>query len=212
MVKILGISGSPRKSGTEYMVREALKAAEEFPDVSTTMITLRGKKISFCLHCDRCLREGAVGCPAHKDDMNEMIGQFLEADGYLIGSPVYQMNMTGLLQTFLNRLRPLRFAVQEGRLRTRVGGALVVGGTRHGGQQTALQAINDFYLTFGITPVGGGADAYNGGAVWSGDRKEAGVREDEVGMATVRAMGRRVAEMARIIDAGKKALGLQDGR
>ncbi|MHB8757752.1 MAG: flavodoxin family protein [Bacillota bacterium] len=206
MVKILGVSGSPRKSGTEYMVREALKAAEEVPGVSTTMLTLRGKKIDFCLHCDRCLREGVLNCQAHDDAMKELIPLFLEADAYLIGSPIYQMNMSGLLLTFINRLRPLWPMVKEGKFSTRVGGALIVGGHRHGGQQTALEAINNFYLTYGMIPVTGGADAYSGGAVWSDDRKEAGVREDEVGLATVRVMGRRVAEVARVIQAGRRAL------
>ncbi|HEY3315335.1 MAG TPA: flavodoxin family protein [Bacillota bacterium] len=209
MVKILGISGSPRKSGTEYMVQECLKAAEEIPGVTTEFITLRGKRIGFCLHCDRCIREDKLWCPANeKDDLKEIYPKFIEADGYILGSPVYQMNMSGQLLTFLNRMRPMWKLVKDGAFKTRVGGAIVVGGTRHGGQENALEAILNFYKTMGIIPVTGGPWGYNGGAVWSQDKKELGVREDEVGMATVRVMGRRVGEVTSLIAAGKSVYAL----
>lgn len=209
MVKILGVSGSPRKSGTEYMVQEALKAAEEIPGVTTEFITLRGKKIEFCLHCDRCIRKGVMYCQAHEDDdMKELYPKIIEADGYILGSPVYQMNMSGQMLTFLNRWRPLWPLIKDGHLKTRVGGALVDGGTRHGGQENALEAINNFYMCFGMIPVSGGPWAYNGGAVWSQDKKVQGVQEDAVGMETVRVLGRRVGEVTSLIAAGKKVYSL----
>lgn len=208
MVKILGISGSPRKSGTEYALKVALKAAEEVGGVETKSVTLRGKKIMPCLHCDRCNREGTMTCPPHAGDgMDEIYPLFAEADAYIFASPVYQMNMSGQLLTCLNRLRPLWPLIKDGMLKTRVGGAIVVGGTRHGGLEPALMAINNFYNCFGIIAVTGGHEAYCGGTVWSQDRKTEGVKDDEVGLQTVRVMGRRVAEVASLIVAGKKALG-----
>jgi multimeric flavodoxin WrbA len=186
------------------MVKEGLKAAEKIAGVTTEFIALRGKKIGFCLHCDRCLRKEVLWCPAHEeDDMKELYPKIAEADGYILGSPVYQMNMSGQMLTFLNRWRPLWPLIKDGHLKTRVGGALVVGGTRHGGQENALEAINNFFMCFGMLPVTGGPWAYNGGAVWSQDKKEQGVRDDEVGLATVRALGRRVGEVASLIAAGK---------
>jgi len=209
MVKILGISGSPRKSGTEFALKEALKAAEEVPGVTTTFVTLRGKKINFCVHCERCIREEKLYCPTHEnDDMKELYPLFAKADAYILASPVYQMNMSGQLLTFVNRLRPLWPLVRDGLLKTRVGGAIVVGGTRNGGCEPALMAINNFYNCFGIIAVTGGHNAYCGGFAWSQDRKEEGVREDEVGLETVRVMGRRVAEVALLVAAGKEARGL----
>ncbi len=208
MVKILGISGSPRKSGTEFALTEALKADEEVAGVSTTFVTLRGKRIEFCLHCDRCIREEKLYCPAHEDDaMKELYLLFAEADAYILASPVYQMNMSGQMLTFLNRLRPLWPLIKDGLLKTRVGGAIVVGGTRHGGCEPALLAINNFYNCFGIIAVTGGHEAYCGGTVWSQDRLAEGVQEDEVGLKTVRVMGRRVAEVASLIATGKQARG-----
>ncbi|HHY38672.1 MAG TPA: flavodoxin family protein [Clostridia bacterium] len=204
MVTILGISGSPRKSATEYCVKEALKAAEEIKGVSTEFIALRGKRINGCIHCDRCLREEKLYCPAHDDDMKELYDYFVKADGYIIGSPVYQMVMSSQLQAFLNRLRPLWPYIKDGYLFSKVGGAIAVGGTRHGGEETTLLAINNFYNCFGIIPVSGGPWAYNGAAVWSQDRREEGAREDLVGMETVRVIGRRVAQVATWIKYGKE--------
>ncbi|MHB9059369.1 MAG: flavodoxin family protein [Bacillota bacterium] len=204
MVKILGVSGSPRKSNTEYIVQEALRAAAEIPGVATEFIALRGKRINHCLHCDRCIRKEVLWCPAHEDDdMKEIYPKIAEADGFILGSPVYQMNMSAQMLTFLNRLRPLWPLIKAGHLKTRVGGAVAVGGTRHGGQEKALQAINNFYMCFGIIPVSGGPWAYNGGAVWSQDKKAQGAAEDEVGLATVHALGRRVGEVTSLIAAGK---------
>jgi len=198
MVKILGISGSPRKGSTEYSVLEALKAAAELPGVQTEYLSLRGKKINFCLHCDHCLRN--AGRCVHKDDMAEIIDKLLSADGFIIGTPVYLSNMSGQLKTMFDRLRPL-YMVNQGGLRNRVGGAIAVGGDRHGGQETAIQAILNVYLVYEVLAVGGVFPGGNfGGTVWSHDKGAEGARLDEEGLQTVRGLGRRVAQVALLLE------------
>lgn len=206
-VLILGISGSNRKAGTEYCVKQALRAAEEsISGTITRYLSLKGKKISFCIHCDRCIKERCL-CTV-KDDFQEIQGAFLEADGYIIGTPVYNMNCTPLLQAFFSRLRPL-FLVHPGIVANRVGGAIAVGGTRHGGQESAILAIRNFYLTFEILVTGGPSDNYGGAAVWSRDRAEEGVIEDAIGMEKVVGLGRRIAEVAWVLKKGKEGLSNQ---
>jgi multimeric flavodoxin WrbA len=200
VVKILGISGSPRKAATYYVVQEALKAAESVGDVQTKFISLAGKKINFCIHCDRCIKEGVLYCPVSKGDvMDEIYPAFIEADAYIFGSPVYQMTTSAQLQACLNRLRPLWPLIKDGMLKKKVGGSIAVGGKRHGGQETALATINNFYLCFSIISVSAGYQAYNGASVWSQDRKDKGAAEDVVGMETVKALDKRVAETAKML-------------
>ncbi|HHU31282.1 MAG TPA: flavodoxin family protein [Clostridia bacterium] len=207
-VKIMGVSGSPQKGATQFSVREALEAAAEIPGVSVDFIDLKGKKINFCIHCNRCVKNGLLYCPTHKDDLTEEIYQrYLQADGFIIGSPVYQMTLTGQLQTFFNRLRPIAALFSKGHWATKVGGAIAVGGTRHGGQETTLAAINNYFLCTGMVNVSGGIFAYNGGAVWSQNRKEEGANDDAVGMGTVRVLGRRVAYVAKLLKAGAECFG-----
>lgn len=204
MVKILGISGSPRKAATEYCVLEALDAAKTVPGVTTEFFTIRDKKFGFCIHCDRCLHEKKIECVRQEDDLTGLAQKFLEADGYIIGSPVYGMNISGQLQVLFNRFRAFWLLLQEDPryFSDKVGGAIAVGGTRHGGQEMTLAAINNFYFQLGVKPVSGGPYAYNGAAVWSKDRREEGVKEDEVGLSTVRVIGMRVAEAAVVMKVG----------
>lgn len=205
-VKILGVSGSPRKGATQYCVQEALQAATAIPGVSTEFIDLKGKEIHYCIHCNRCIQEGTDFCPVYLDDMHDYYQTILEADGFILGSPVYQMSPSALMQAFLNRFRPLGRYLGKGQWATKVGGAIAVGGMRHGGQETTLESLNNFFFCNGMTVVSGGIFAYNGGAVWSNDKKEQGAKEDEIGLNTVRVIGRRVAVIAKLLKAGLEKL------
>lgn len=201
-VRILGISGSPRHGATEYSVREALKAAGEVKGVETAFIGLAGKRINNCLHCDRCLEEKQGICPVFRDDVNELLPLISSAHGFIIGTPVYSMNTSGLLQNFLNRFRPIGVNMQGHNKYIRVAGGIATGGMRNGGSEMALAAINNFALVSGMTVVSGGTAAYNGASVWARNRQEPGAREDEAGMNSVRVVGRRVAVMTKILVAG----------
>lgn len=201
-VKILGISGSPRKGATQYCVREALLAATDISGINTEFIDLRGKEIHPCIHCNRCIKERLDYCPTFSDDMRDYYEIILRSDGFILGSPVYQMNVTAQIQAFINRLRPLGRHITKGHWATKVGGAIAVGGTRNGGQETTLESLNNFFLCTGMIVVSGGIFAYNGAAVWSNDKKEQGAKEDGEGMDSVRILGRRVALIAKILKIG----------
>ncbi len=62
------------------------------------------------------------------------------SDGFILGSPVYQMSVTAQMQAFINRLRPLGHNITKGHWATKVGGAIAVGGMRNGGQETTLES------------------------------------------------------------------------
>ncbi len=199
MVKILGICGSPRKAATEYTLEQALEAAASVEGVETEMIKLRGRKLGFCIHCDRCVKEGTNYCLVHPDDdMRELYDTFYQADGYIIASPVYEMNITAQLVTFLNRFRPTYTILKKepDYFRFKVGGAIAVGGTRNGGQERAISAIHGFFHTQGMTLISGGLGVYAGASVWSQDKKAAGAEADTIGMENARKLGKRLAETA----------------
>ena len=208
-VKILGVRGSPRKASTDYVLNVALEEAAKVPGVETHFLALRTKRIHPCNQCDQCLKLDPGKTYEHycvfHDDMDELMRLFLEMDGYIIASPVYDMNVTPELNIFFNRFRPL-WRVFRGIHRNKVGGSISLGGTRHGGQETCVAMINNFFLINEILVTGGPSGCYTGATVWTRDQKEQGAMEDEVGMATVRGVGRRVAEVATILKYGKEAL------
>jgi multimeric flavodoxin WrbA len=208
MVKILGVCGSPRKAATEYALRQALDAASQVPGVEVELVTLRGKKINFCIHCDKCIREDADRCLVWEDYMSKLYDSFYEADGYIFASPVYDMGITGQLTTYFNRFRPIYTIVKKNpdHFSNRVGGAIAVGGTRNGGQECTINNILGFYQTNGIMAVSGGLGVYGGASVWSQDKKAQGAEEDTIGIKNVRTIGRKVAEAAVIVKAGAQVL------
>ena len=204
MVKILGICGSPRKSSTEYALEQSLAAAEAVGGIETEMLTLRGKKINFCLHDDKCIREGADHCTLWEDDWTKVYRKVFDADGLIIASPVHSMGITGQLATFFDRFRANWILLQKApeTFNRKVGAALTVGGTRNGGQETTINVIHGFFHTQGVTIVNGGMGAYSGGMVWSKDRMAEGAAEDEIGMENVKYIGQRVAEVALKLNKG----------
>ncbi len=184
MVKIFGVSGSPRKGSTDYIVNEALKYLEEKYDAETRYFPARGKHLNFCIHCDHCVRE-RNGC-IHKDDMPEFYDGLEWANGIIIGTPVYQGNLSAQTKTMLDRCRAV-VAKDPDILRNKVGAALAVGGDRVGGQEIAIQSIHHFYIISEMMPVGGGSFGANlGGTFWSQDRMAEGASEDEEGLRSMR--------------------------
>ena len=197
MIKIFGVSGSPRKGSTDYIVNEALKYLEEKYDVEIRYFPARGKHLNFCIHCDYCIRERS-GC-IHKDDMQEFYDGLEWADGIIIGTPVYQGNLSAQTKTMLDRCRAV-VAKDPGILRNKVGAALAVGGDRVGGQEIAIQSIHHFYIISEMIPVGGGSFGANlGGTFWSQDRMAEGAAEDEEGLRSMRKTMNRMMKTLGVI-------------
>ena len=200
-IKILGINGSPRKRTTYQALQTALEAAASIEGVTTEILSLHDKNYRGCNQCDSCAQNQSF-C-IHKDDFSqEMLDKFINADAYIIAAPVYNMGIPGRLTDFFNRLRPLHQVYPSNTLEYKVGGAIAVGGTRHGGQETAIQTIHNFYFCRQIIIVGGERGAYSGGTVWSGDNLPDGPHLDEIGLDTAISLAIRVAKVAKAVRAG----------
>jgi len=184
-----------------YSLDVAMKAASEVPGVETQTIYLSKKKINFCIHCNKCLRDNVTYCSVYKDDMSEFYEPFYNADGYIISSPVYSMCYTAQLGAFFNRFRATYLILKDDPLyfSKKVGGAIAVGGTRNGGQETTIAAIQGFYHTQGVNIVNGGIGMYAGVSVWSRDQGAKGAEEDEKGMENCRKLGKKLAETAILV-------------
>jgi multimeric flavodoxin WrbA len=182
-MKIFGISGSPRLQGTHFAVNYALDYLKE-KGAEVRYFSVSRKRINFCFHCDYCVKK-KEGC-IHKDDMEEVYENLIWADGVIIGTPVYQGNVTGQLKTLMDRCRAI-LAKNPKVLRGKVGMAIAVGGDRNGGQEIALRTIHDFFIINEMIPVGGGSFGANLGATfWSKDKGKEGVEEDEEGLRVLR--------------------------
>lgn len=99
MVKILGISGSPRKGGnTEILVNNALEAARG-EGAETETFFLSGKKVEPCNACGAC----SSGTCVIDDDFMEVFNKMSEADGLIFASPSYFESMTPHMKALIDR-------------------------------------------------------------------------------------------------------------
>ena len=196
-IRLLGISGSPRVASTDFAVQTALNYARETYNVETIYYSVHGKTINYCIHCDYCLRK-KKGC-IQKDDVQEIYPSLLRANAWLLGSPVYQGQISAQLKAVLDRCRAL-VAKNPKAFENKVGAAIAVGGDRTGGQDPTLQTIIGFYIINEMIPVGGSSFGANlGASVWSKDKGKKGVEADEEGLRTIRRTVDRLIKVASFI-------------
>ena len=209
MVKILGLSCSPRKGATERVTERALAAIQEaFPEVETELYSLRGKKIAACNGCGYCKREKTFCCI--KDDMADLFEKIINADGLFVASPVYVMSATPQLHAVASRMRPAMHCY-PGMLRNKFFAAAAVGGTRNGGQEITVTDIINLFGTRAMNVVTNESGGYTGGKVWTRDGGAEAADADEIGMKTVEDLARKLAEVCCIYDLGKQAWDKRNG-
>jgi len=190
-LKVVGISGSPRDGNTAFLVKEALKAVEE-EGIETQYISLAGKKLNPCIACDQCRKEGKC---VIMDDINDILEEMVGAEGIIIGSPVYFGGVSAQLKMLFDRSRPYRRGFK---LKNKVGGAIAVGASRNGGQETTIKDIHNFMFIHSMIVVGDGdPTAHYGGTGVGGDIEDC--KRDEIGIETSRNLGRKVAEVVKLI-------------
>ena len=105
MKKIYAINGSPRKNGnTAQLLQKTLEGAAS-AGAEVKLIQLADLNFSGCRSCFACKRlaNPAPGCVL-KDDLAEILKELLQADGIIMGSPIYFGAETGLYRNFLERL------------------------------------------------------------------------------------------------------------
>ena len=150
--KILGISGSPRpNSNTELMVREALEGAKETGGVETELVTLSNKRIMQCSSCFKCAEKKSLCIFKDKDYLGEFYQKWFEADGIIIGSPVYHLSVPGVLKNLLDRLGEGVWSIRKnGTVDSgwfcKVGGVMAQGLGTFGGQEYTIQYLINHLL------------------------------------------------------------------
>jgi len=167
-LKVVAIGSSPRKEGnTEQFLKYALNIISEY-GIGTEYISLRGKKIEGCISCRHCRVNKVAEC-AIKDDFNPIFKKVCEADGLILGTPVYFGTQTTKMNALLERLG----MVAEGRhgidvplsdvgwpdtkgpglLAGKVGGAIV--STRRTGGNFVLAELMLWFAILGFVIVTG---------------------------------------------------------
>jgi multimeric flavodoxin WrbA len=108
-MRVLGICGTHKrkgKSASEWMLQQALAAAEEM-GATTEAIRLIHYHIQPCLACNCCLC--GRDCPLlqdSKDQAQAVFEKMYEADAFIFSSPVYAYQTSAIVVNLLHRTRP----------------------------------------------------------------------------------------------------------
>lgn len=106
MKKLLVISSSFREgSNSELLAREFMRGAIEAGN-EVELITLKGKKLGFCLGCLACQSVKDGHC-VQRDDADLIAQKMKDADVLCFATPIYYYGVSGQLKTMLDRANPL---------------------------------------------------------------------------------------------------------
>ena len=137
-MKVLAISGSPRKNGnTVLLLNRALEGARS-AGAEVELFSVAGKDIKGCDACWACVKTGTCHI---KDDVSPLHDLMAEADGIIFGTPIYFWGMTAQMKAIIDR--SIAFAHGERTLANKVGGVVVVAGSLG-----MIDALKDFAYYF----------------------------------------------------------------
>jgi len=194
-MKVLLINGSPRKDGnTAIALNEMIKVFEK-EGIETEIIHIGHKDIRGCIACGKCRQLGKC---VFDDIVAEAGEKLAQADGLVVGSPVYYASANGTVTSFMDRL----FYSNRSDLRMKVGASVAV--ARRGGQTTTFDQLNKYFTISGM-PVASG-QYWNG--VHGSLPGEAG--QDSEGLQQMRTLAANMAFLMKSIALGKEKYGLPE--
>jgi len=187
-MKVIGFNGSPRKDGnTNILINRVFRELEK-EGIETELVQLSGKKIHGCIACYKCMENKDGRCAVNDDAANEYIEKFTQAQGVVLGSPVYFMDVTPEMKAFIDRVGFVSRA-NGGMHRNKVGS--LVAAARRSGAVHSLDTMGHFFLSMEMFIVGR--------AIGVG-REKGDVERDEEGMQLVKSLGQRMAWLLKKLD------------
>ena len=102
MLKVLGISGSPRRGGNSDMLLQSILTGAKTAGAETEAVYL--SKLSFrgCIGCEKCQQDGE--CTGLRDDMQLLYPKITESRGIVLVCPTHNYNVTAWMKAFIDRL------------------------------------------------------------------------------------------------------------
>ncbi len=107
MIKIMIIDGGPRRNMNTAGMLQAFAegVASAGKDVEVRTVRLYGLDYKGCMSCMACKIKGrASNICKFKDALTPVLEEIAQADGLVLGSPIYFGDVTGQMRTFLERL------------------------------------------------------------------------------------------------------------
>ena len=178
-MKVVLINGSPHRKGNTFIALSEVAGALEKEGVQTEIIQLGIKAVQGCIACNKCAELGH--CVFQDTLYNQVREALQEADGIVVGSPVYYAGPNGALCALLDRV----FYSCSELLAYKAGASVAV--CRRGGASATFDRLNK-YFTIQNMPV---VSSQYWNSVHGMRPGEA--TEDAEGLQTMRMLGRNMA-------------------
>ena len=107
MKKIIIVDGGPRKIfNTASMLQKFGEGASSVSsDIKVKIVRLYDLDYKGCMSCMACkIKDRASNVCKFKDALTPVLEEIAQADGLVLGSPIYFGDVTGQMRTFLERL------------------------------------------------------------------------------------------------------------
>ncbi len=192
MPKVLLINGSPHPNGCTARALKEMILVFESQGIEAELIHIGNKDIRGCISCNTCSKTGKC---VFNDAVNETAAKFEQADGLVIGSPVYYGSPNGTALAFMDRL----FYSTPFSKVNKVGAAVV--SCRRGGNTASFDVLNKYFTISGM-PV---ASANYWNQVHGFTAED--VEKDLEGLCTMRNLARSMSYLIHALAAAKDACG-----
>ena len=192
-MKVLMLNGSPNQKGTTYIALSEMQKVFEKEGIESEILHVGNKVIRGCMDCGYC--RSNPRCAFNDDCVNEIAQKFEEADGLVVGSPVYYASANATLIALLDRV----FHGYHFDRRMKVGASVAC--ARRGGITATHDQLNKYFTISGM-PIASGQ-------YWNGLHGNAELAlNDKEGLQQMRTLATNMAFLLKSIQLGKEQLGL----
>ena len=194
-MKVLLINGSPHANGNTAVALNEMIKIFDAAQIETQLFHVGNKSIRGCVACGNCFKLGKC---VFDDVVNEVAPKFAEADGFVVGTPVYYSSPNGTIVSFLDRL----FYSAHFNKTMKVGAGVVI--CRRGGATASFDVLNKYFAISGM-PI---ATSQYWNMVYG--LKEGEAAQDGEGLQTMRTLARNMIFLMKSIALGKEQFGLPE--
>jgi len=189
-MKVVGINGSPRANGNTSIIIKTVFAELEKEGIETELIQLGGSVIPGCKDCGACVSTRNGRCIMDHDVINEIITKSAQADGIILGSPLYYAGITPEMKAFIERVGRV-CAANNNFFKHKLGAAIMP--VRRGGAIYAFDTMNHFlhYMQMYIV----------GARYWNMVYEPGAVERDDEGIENMRVLGENMAWLLKKVTA-----------
>lgn len=189
-MKVLLINGSPRQHGNTNRALEEVAKQLQSQGIDSEIEWIGTKPVRGCVACGKCKEQGLGRCVFDDDICNQVIAKMNEADGLVVGSPVYYGTPTGPILSLLHRMGYSSSAKMDGKP------VAAVTVCRRGGATAAYQTLLMPFLMLNMPVVT--SQYWN--IAYGRSEGESGM--DAEGMQTMRTLANNMAWMLKKIQTG----------